>query len=180
MALYQDETFASELDLADFKQEVLNDVAAAKAPQPEAAMAPEDAVASAGSDQAVPPPAAPAIDAAAAQAGLEQNYDVAAQTVTDADPNPGGETLFQRVKDIVCGELQNIADGSDSSTFDTILSAVESVMPGGVLVKILIKAAVELILKVGVGELCGAAAAAPAAPAAPDSPATPSAPAATT
>jgi hypothetical protein len=94
---------------------------------------------------------------------LAQNYDVAAQQTPGADPNPGGETLFQKIKDIVCSELDNLAGGDDGTTFDTILNAVETVMPGGILVKLLIKGVVSLILKLGVGAICPQAPAAPAA-----------------
>ncbi|MFD0795548.1 hypothetical protein ACFQZX_18140 [Mucilaginibacter litoreus] len=63
-----------------------------------------------------------------------------------------GETIFERIRKFICGFLA--ADSTASDIIDKILEAIASIIPGGIIIKWIVKKLVKYILNIGYQALC--------------------------
>jgi hypothetical protein len=64
-----------------------------------------------------------------------------------------GESILEKIKKAICAVLKGGSTVSD--VIDAVLDAISSIIPGGVLIKSLLKKLVKYILSIGVNKFCG-------------------------
>jgi hypothetical protein len=63
-----------------------------------------------------------------------------------------GKKILKKIKSSICGILNN--ESGEDDIIDAVLSAIIAIIPGGVIIKVIIKKLLQFILSLGIGKFC--------------------------
>jgi hypothetical protein len=83
------------------------------------------------------------------------NYGLEPMPLTLAANRKGiGRKILQKIKQFICGVLNE--NSTIDKIIDTILNALAAIIPGGIIIKWIVKKILKFILSFGIGKFCAA------------------------